>query len=220
MGSNVTETLANDPPVVFIVDGDPASRETLAKIVHTMNLRCRTHSCAAEFFREFDNHAAGCLVLEVRLPDMSGLDVQRRLIEQKVLLPVVFVSEVNDVSLAVQAMREGAIHYLQKPVRSKEIWDAIQEAITRDRQRREQHQREEQIQRQLQTLTRREREVLARIGQGMDLADIAAELKVTRRAVELCRNRLQKKLQAHSPIDLFRYAQAVQEELEPGQRSG
>ncbi len=200
---------------VFVVDGDASVREAVAGVVHMMNLRCRTYAHGEEFLSDFDAQSSGCIVMEVELPDISGLVVCRRLVARGATLPVIFLTELESVPVAVQAMREGALNWLQKPFRPHELWEAIEEAVVLDRNRQKARKRRDLMQRRLEILSDRERQVLVQLGQGLTPRDIASELGITVRAVELCRSRLLQKLEIETPLEVYEYALAAQGHQSP-----
>jgi FixJ family two-component response regulator len=193
-------------PTVFVIDPDPTTRDAIRELALTMNLRCQAFASGREFFAAYTDSAPGCLVLEVRIPDMSGLQIQRRLADLGMPLPLVFLSAHNDVSLAVELMRGGAVHHLQKPFRPLEMMHAIQEALARGQARRKAQQRHQRVLEGIAVLTAKEREVLRLIGEGMRNREIASRLGISLRTVELRRKGVTKKLRLKSPTALLQFA--------------
>lgn len=149
--------------------------------------------------------------MEARLPDIGGLDVFHRLAAVDTSPPVIFLSEVEDVSTAVQALREGAVNWLQKPVRTAELWAAMEKAIALDRDHRHQRRCRRQIEDRLNWLSRRESEVLLEFGNGRSTREIAERLGISIRAVELTRKRIMNKLEISTPLEILQYALAARE---------
>lgn len=193
-------------PTVFVIDPDGATCAAIRELASIMNLQCQAFTSGREFFAAYSDSAPGCLVLEVRIPDMSGLQVQRRLRSLGASLPLVFLSTHNDVSLAVELMRGGAVHHLQKPFRSLELMHAIQEALDRDQARRRAQRRQQRVLEAIAVLTTKERAVLRLCGEGMGNREIASQLGISLRTVELRRTNVIKKLRLKSPAALLHFA--------------
>ena len=182
------------PPVVYVIDGDSQTRQKLLDLVSTMNLHCETFRSVAAFVDRCDPSRAGCVVTELRLPDHNGLELQQQLQSRAWIWPVIFLTAYPDVSLAVQAMRDGAVHFLEKPLRSNELWNAILEAVELSaRQRRLEHFRD-QARQYTRELSSKEHSILRLIGQGKSNQEVAQELGVCVRTVELHRAALFRKL--------------------------
>ena len=191
---------------VFLIDPDPSTHGPVSEVASSLNLSCKAYTSGREFLAAYPSGAAGCLVLEVKIPDMSGLQIQRRLAADGISLPLVFLSGHTDVSLAVELMRGGAVHYLQKPLRQVELLNAIQEAVALDMARRRAAQRRRRLSEGIALLAAREREVLCRIGEGKTSRMIASELGLVVRTVELRRASLMRKLGLESSLALLRFA--------------
>jgi FixJ family two-component response regulator len=196
---------ANDA-TVFVVDPDDAVRETVEHLAETMNLRCESYASGGDFISAYEDSRPGCLVLELKIPGVSGLQIQEHLLKQGTGIPVLFLAEQTTVSFAVRAMRAGAIHFLEKPVREHELWDAIQEALEIDRQRRHALLRRREIQQQVDELTSRERRILEMTAEGISKKAMAKELDVCMRTVDLARSQLMKKLRLGSITELVHFA--------------
>jgi FixJ family two-component response regulator len=204
---------SGEDPTVFVVDPDPATGIAVKELLRGTNLRCEVWGTGREFFAAYqDDLRPGCVVLEQRIPDMSGLQIQRRLSARGSVLPLVFVSANSDVSTAVALMRGGAVHVLEKPPRSIELLNAIQEAISLNEIRRGELQEKEKVRVRLAALTRKERHVLQLIGQGRSIKGIAATLGLCVRAVELRRRSLMEKLAVQSSLELMRFSVATAED--------
>ncbi len=193
-------------PTVFVVDRDRRTLSSVGNLARMMNLRCRAYTSGRKFLKEYNGSQPGCVVLEVKIPDLSGLEIQRRLAAEGHAATLVFLTSHRDVSIAVQAMRAGAVHFLEKPFRTRELWDAIEEAVRLDRQRRRAEQRQRKLRQRLQAVTPKQRQVLKLIAKGKSTREIAANLGITVRGVELRRQALMKTLKAQSLVELVYYA--------------
>ena len=196
--------MLNDDPIVFIVDGDPTVREGLMLLVKSMRLRAKSYVSGQEFLRECDPAQPGCLLLDVRSPQMSGLGLLDRLSEEEIHLPAIILSAHGDVPMVVQAMKAGALNFLEKPCRDQELWEAIREALEWDKANRRRLARLSKISRRLARLTPGEHEVLQMLVEGKSNRIIAAELGVSVRTVEVRRAKLMRKMRANSFAHLVR----------------
>ena len=196
----------NNEPTVFLVDADGPTRDAVRDLVHTMNLPCEAYTSGRAFLDAYLPLRPGCVVLEVRIPDVNGLEIQQRLAAQGALIPVVFLTAQAPVSIAVRAMRGGALHFLEKPFREHELWDAIQEAVLLDAKRRRAAAEREALDEQLADLTPEERQVLEMIARGKSKQTIASEAGVSVRTIELRRSRLMNKLGLGSVVELVIFA--------------
>jgi FixJ family two-component response regulator len=196
----------SDTPCVYVIDPDEAACKAVAELVSTLNLPCQVFGSGRDFFAAYGGSSPGCLVLEVRVPDMSGLQIERRMAANHLPMPLIFLSDQADVSVAVELMRRGSVHYLQKPHRPLELLTAIQEALAVDSRRRRAWQRAERIAKRVALLTPKEQEVLRMLAQAQPSHAIAEHLGVTRRAVEIRRANMARKLRLKSPIALVRFA--------------
>jgi two-component system, LuxR family, response regulator FixJ len=192
----------NDEPTVFLIDDDPAALRALAALVRVVFPRVVTFSSAAEFLANY-RQQPGCLVLDVAMRGMSGLELHRKLVRDKISLPVVFVTGHANVPMAVEAMQLGAINFLQKPVQEQELWDSIRRAVELDAQNRRRRARRQRVEERLSQLTPGEREVLDFILEGKINKEIALELGLSTRTVEDRRSRLMKKMEAKSLAELI-----------------
>ncbi len=190
-------------PTVFVVDEDQSIRDAVRHLVHTMNLRCETYATGPEFLDNCDPSRPGCVVLEVRVPGASGIEIQNRLSSQEPSRPVIFLSSEPALSIAVRAMRAGAIHFMEKPARETELWETIQEAIRLDHQRRRRWHRQKEIERCLERLTPGERELVRGIIGGKTNKTMALECGVSLRTIEQRRARIMKKLKVGSLTELL-----------------
>jgi two-component system, LuxR family, response regulator FixJ len=206
-----------DVPTVFVVDPDPATGRLTQEVVGGSDWRCEFFSAGRDFLAAYHDERPGCLVLEQRIPDMSGLQLQHRLSARGSKLPLVFVTANTNVSVAVELMRGGAVHLLEKPVRPVELLSALEEAVKLDRDRRRTKSRQAKLQKTVASLTAKERHVLELIGRGTSVKAIAAELGLGLRAIELRRSSLMKKLGVLSSMELMRFAVTVHREFSPDQ---
>jgi RNA polymerase sigma factor (sigma-70 family) len=193
---------------VFIVDDDEALRDSLTWLLESVRLPSRTFASAQEFLRQFDRTCPGCLVLDVRMPGMSGLELLDRLTAEGVGIPVILLTAHADVPMAVRALKGGAADFLTKPFSSQELLDRIQDALERDRSRREQESRIAFLAERFALLTPREREVMALVVEGNSNKEIAAALGVSSKTVEAHRTKVMDKTQAGSVAGLVRMALA------------
>jgi RNA polymerase sigma factor (sigma-70 family) len=185
-------------PTVFIVDDDAAVRDSLKFLLRSVGLGAETFASADDFLRSYDPQRAGCLVLDVRMPGMSGLELQQRLWDLGSSLPIVFLTAHADVPMAVEAVKAGALDFLQKPFRDQDLLDRIQEALQRNADVREQLEARKDVEARIASLTPRERQVMDRVVDGKANKVIARELGVSQRTVEIHRARVMKKMRARS----------------------
>lgn len=203
-------------PRVFVVDPDPSTGQTIRGLLDGSEIGCEFYRSGREFLAAYRDEQTGCLVLEQRIPDMSGLQLQHRLAASGAALPLIFVTARPDVSTAVECMRGGAVHVLEKPVRTAELLDAIQEAIALDRGRRLVMNNQTRLKNLTDALTRKESQVLELIAAGQSVKAIAAALELSVRAVELRRKSLMKKLEVRSTLELMRFSVLTNRELGAG----
>ena len=196
-------------PVVFVVDDDAALRESLADLFASVDLRVATFASAADFLRGVAADAAGCLVLDVRLPGLSGLDFQADLAKSNIRLPIVFITGHGDIPMTVRAMKAGAVEFLTKPFRDQDLLEAVQRALELDRVGREQRRSLDALRARFQSLTPREQEVIAFVSAGLLNKQIADELGVSEITVKVHRGNAMRKMQATSLADLMRMAQTL-----------
>lgn len=194
-------------PVVFIVDDDLGVRQMIARMVRSVGLVPRAFACVRDFLEEWDAGQPGCVVLDVRMPGESGLELQEHLARKNARIPIVFITGHGDIPMSVRAMKGGAVDFLEKPFNDQALLDAIQVALTRDAQEREAESARAEARERLATLTPREREVLAGVVAGLANKQIAAKLGTTEQTVKLHRGRVMSKMGADSVAELVVLAQ-------------
>jgi FixJ family two-component response regulator len=189
---------------VFIVDDDRALCEALTFLLESVNLPCRSFRTAQDFLDGYDPAQPGCLVLDVRMPGMSGLDFQRELVARSYNIPIIMITGYADVSMAVRAIKAGAVEFLEKPFGDQVILECIQQAIDRDRKSRRMRSERVEFEERLSRLTPREREVMNLLMEGLANKAIAAQLALARKTIETHRANLMAKMKAASLADLIR----------------
>jgi FixJ family two-component response regulator len=196
-------------PIVFVVDDDSAVGVSIKRLLHSVGLEARHFTSASEFLRAKRPDAPGCIVLDVRLPDLSGLDLQQELAKANIDLPVIFLTGHADIPMTVRAMKAGAVEFLTKPFREQELLEAVQRAISRHRQTRDQRASMRVLQSRYELLTPREREVFPRVASGLLNKQVAAELNASEKTIKVHRGQLMQKMEAHSLSDLIRMAEQL-----------
>lgn len=196
-------------PTVFVVDDDTAVRKALARLMRSVGLNVEMFASAQEFLRRERVEGPGCLVLDVRMPGLSGLDLQEALAAAGISIPIIFITGYGDIPMSVQAMKAGAVDFLPKPFKDQDLLDAIHQAIDRDIQRRQEQAQIAEIQDRVDSLTPREREVLALVVTGMLNKQIASELGTSEKTIKVHRARVMRKMQVMSVAELVRLAEKV-----------
>jgi len=196
-------------PIVFVVDDESAVGVSIKRLLHSVGLEARHFTSASEFLHAKRPDAPGCIVLDVRLPDLSGLDLQQELAKANVDLPVIFVTGHADIPMTVRAMKAGAVEFLTKPFREQELLEAVQRAISRHRQILDQRASMRVLQGRYGLLTPREREVFPLVAGGLLNKQVAAELNASEKTIKVHRGQLMQKMEAHSLSDLIRMAEQL-----------
>jgi FixJ family two-component response regulator len=194
---------------VFIVDDDADVRAAMRRLLKTVGLQAELFANAQDFLQRKMPDVPSCLVLDMRMPGMSGLDVQRKLIEAGVSIPVIFITAHADVPMTVTAMKSGAVEFLTKPFRDQELLDAVEQALQRDQTRRAQDKDLAVLRDRYDTLTAREREVMSLLVSGMQTKQIASELGTSEVTVSVHRGNVMHKMEAGSPAELGRMAEKL-----------
>jgi FixJ family two-component response regulator len=192
--------------VVFVVDDDEGMRQSLKNLVGSVGLRVEAFASAQEFLRSKVIDVPGCLVLDVRLPGLSGLDLQKRIADAGIAIPIIFITGHGDIPMTVRAMKAGAVEFLTKPFRDQDLLDAIQQALERDRIAREQRAEIEELRGRLDSLTPREREVMGLVVAGLLNKQIAGELGTSETTIKIHRHQVMEKMGAGSLAELVRMA--------------
>jgi FixJ family two-component response regulator len=196
-------------PIVFVIDDDASMRRALGNLVQSVGLKVEVFGSASEMLQSKLPDVASCLVLDIRLPGLSGLDFQTELAKANIHIPIIFMTGHGDIPMTVRAMKGGAVDFLTKPFRDQDMLDAVVTAIERDRKRREAEKIIANLQTLLETLTPREREVLAFVSSGLMNKQVAAELGLAEITVKIHRGHIMKKMGAKSLADLVRKAETL-----------
>jgi FixJ family two-component response regulator len=199
----------NKDRLVFVVDDDRSVREGVADLLRSVGVQVKAFATAQEFLQYTRPDAAACLVLDVRLPGASGLDLQREIARFTEPLPVIFITGHGDVPMSVRAMKEGAVDFLTKPFREQELLDAVQQALTADEQARARRAWAAEVRRRYESLTPREREVMAFVIAGRLNKQIAGVLRTSEVTVKVHRGQVMHKMKADSVVELLRMAETI-----------
>jgi len=201
-------TPANDV-TVFLIDDDARMRAALERLLKSVGLHAESFATPQDFLRHKLPDVASCLVLDVRLPGMSGLEVQRKLNERRVSIPIIFITGHGDIPMTVEAMKSGAVEFLTKPFRDQDLVDAIQQALKRDDELRQQQAEVAQLQERYAKLTPRERDVMRLVVSGMLTKQIASTLALSEVTATVHRGHVMRKMHANSPAELGRIAEKL-----------
>ena len=199
--------MKEDSPIVYVVDDDPSIRRSLARLIRSAGFRVETFAQAQDFLEQKGWMDPNCLVLDVNLPGLSGLDLQKELSSRGYSMPIVFITGYGTIPMTVQAMKGGAVEFLEKPVDHQVLLNAIHQAIEKDRQMRRQYNELKGIRQRVTSLTPREKEVLPLVVSGMLNKQIAFKLGTTEKTIKVHRARIMEKMEADSLADLVRLAQ-------------
>lgn len=202
-------------PLVVVIDDDPSIRSSLKFLLSTVGLQAATFDSADGFLHTNFPDVPSCLVLDVRLPGLSGLDFQRELAARNICIPIIFLTGHGDIPMSVRAMKAGAIEFLTKPFRDQDLLDAVRVALDRDRKRREQETQMADFRRRFDSLTHREQEVVSMVVAGMLNKQIAAELGTAENTVKVHRSRAMEKMHAQSVAELVKMIDKLEASVEP-----
>ena len=192
--------------IVYVIDDDAQTREALKNLMRSVGLHAEVFASAQDFLRSKRPDVPACLVLDVRLRGLSGLDLQKRMAEAKIEVPIIFITGYGDIPMTVQAMKAGAVEFLTKPFRNQELLDAIQQALERDRTTRDQRAKSEELHTRYDSLTPREREVMTLVVAGLLNKQIAGELGTSETTVKNHRHQVMEKMGADSVAELVKIA--------------
>ena len=207
--SSAKSVRSTDQPIVFVVDDDASMRQALARLLQSVQLRVEVFASPQEFLQSERPDVPSCLVLDVRLPGLSGLDFQAELLKADVRISIVFITGHGDIPMTVRAMKAGAVDFLAKPFRDQDLLDAVTTAIQRDQKRRELENAVADLRTHFSSLTPREREIMALVASGLMSKQIAAQIGLSEITVKIHRSHLMKKMGARSVADLVRMAEAL-----------
>jgi FixJ family two-component response regulator len=202
-------TAAKVPPVVFVIDDDASVRAALSSLIRSVGLRVEVFASTSEFLAAKRTDGLSCLILDVRLPGVSGLHFQAELAKANIVIPTIFITGHGDIPMSVKAMKAGAVEFLSKPFRDQDLLDAIKVALERARSRDESENAVSELRAKFETLSPREKEVMARVTGGLLNKQIAVELGVSEVTVKVHRGNVMRKMRANSLADLVRMADAL-----------
>jgi FixJ family two-component response regulator len=200
---------------VYVVEDDEAVRDSLELLLQSDDKPVKTYDSANAFLKSYSDAMAGCIVLDIRMPGMDGMELQKKLNDKHSILPIIFVTGHGDVPMAVDAMKEGAIDFIQKPYREEALLEKIEAALVQDRQQRKSLGEKQEIVRRVKSLTPREHEIMDRMIAGQANKVIAIELEISQRTVEIHRSRVMHKMGTHSLAHLVRMVLSVKNLIDP-----
>ena len=203
------EAVKQSDSIVFVIDDDPSIRLAITSLIRSVGMRVESFPSAQEFMASKRPDAPACLVLDVRMPGVSGLDLQRDLAEADIRIPIIFITGHGDIPMSVRAMKAGAVEFLTKPFRDQDLLDAISQALERDRAYRTQYSEMAELRRRFKELTPREKEVMELVVSGLLNKQIAARLNISEITVKLHRHQVMEKMEAPSLADLVRMAEKL-----------
>jgi FixJ family two-component response regulator len=209
MESATSQVESDDTPIVLVIDDDPDVREGLKALFESVNLDSKAYRSAPEFFQSKLPDRVSCLILDVRLPGLSGLDFQAELAKANVNIPIIFITGYGDIPMSVKAMKAGAVEFLTKPIREQDLLDAVRAALDRDRTRRKCEEKIHDLRTRFDALSPREQEVMSLVASGLMNKQVAAEIGIVEVTVKVHRHNIMKKLGARSLADLVRMADAL-----------
>ena len=201
----------NDQPTVFLVDDDAGARKSLRFLVESIGLHVETYDSAVQYLDSYEPDKPGCLVLDVRMPRMSGLELQQKLADSGIRIPIIFVSGHADIGMASRAFRAGAFDFVEKPVNNQELLERIQQALERDTKWRQEARRDDEVQSRLDRLTPREREVLDLILEGKSIKQLAFRFEISIQTAAKHRSRILDKMRVQNDVELVQMVHAAQQ---------
>jgi FixJ family two-component response regulator len=201
---------------VYVVEDDEAVRDSLELLLKSDDKPVRTYESATAFLKDYSDKMAGCIVLDIRMPGMDGMELQKKLNEKHSILPIIFVTGHGDVPMAVDAMKEGAVDFIQKPYREEALLEKIEAALKQDQEQRKSLDEKQEIIRRIKSLTPREHEIMGRMIAGQANKVIAIELEISQRTVEIHRSRVMHKMGTHSLAHLVRMVLSVKDLIDAG----
>ncbi|MFV2089204.1 MAG: response regulator transcription factor [Pseudomonadales bacterium] len=196
--------MTEDIPTVFVIDDDEPVRDAIGLLLDTVDITHESFGSAQDFLAGYDSHRTGCLVLDIRMPGMSGLELQDHLKEKQDPIPIIFITGHGDIPMAVEAMKKGAIDFIRKPFRDQELLDRIHDAMSQDAENRDHYADLEAVRSHAGELTPREKEVFARVAEGQANKVVAIDLEISERTVEIHRSQVMQKMRARNLADLVK----------------